>query len=115
MSTVARELAAGRSVVGEAGHQGAGGAKLEYVVGDFGNHGDGFGCAKLIRCCGMQVLVIYSTRDDSKRERCRCNGVFLVFEKEVGMVDGFDDCDLLDLRIVRSPAPSVDCLRQSTT
>jgi hypothetical protein len=30
------------------------------------------------------------------------------------MVDGFDDCDLLDLRIVRSPAPSVDCLRQST-
>lgn len=29
------------------------------------------------------------------------------------MVDGFDDCDLLDLRrVVRSPAPSVDCLLQ---
>jgi hypothetical protein len=26
----------------------------------------------------------------------------------VGMVDGFDDCDLLDLCRVRSPAPSVD-------
>jgi hypothetical protein len=38
-----------------------------------------------------------------------------VLEKKVGMVDGFDDCDLLDLRrVVRSPAPSVDYLRQST-
>jgi hypothetical protein len=82
--------------VSKAGHQGAGGAELEYVVGDFGNHGDGFGCAKLLRCCEMQVLMIDSTRRGLKRERCGCNGVFLVFEKKVGMVDGFDDCDLLD-------------------
>jgi hypothetical protein len=39
--------------------------------------------------------------------------VVSVCEKKVGMVVGFDDCDLLDLRrVVRSPAPSVDCLRQ---
>lgn len=43
MGAVAGELAAGGSVVGEACHQGACGAELEYVVGDFGDHGGGGG------------------------------------------------------------------------
>jgi hypothetical protein len=45
----------------------------------------------------VKILVIDSTRDGLRWDRCRCNGVFLIFEKKVGMVDGFDDCDLLDL------------------
>jgi hypothetical protein len=95
VGTVAGELAAGRSVVGEAGHQGAGSAELEYVVGDFGDHGGEFECS-----LGTETgkdLVIDSTREGLEWERCRYNGVSLVFEKKVGMVDGFDDCDLLEL------------------
>lgn len=42
MGAVAGELTAGGTGVGEAGHQGTGCAELEYVVGDFGDHGVGF-------------------------------------------------------------------------
>lgn len=38
MSAVAGELAGRGTGVGEAGHEGAGGTELEYVVGDFGDH-----------------------------------------------------------------------------
>lgn len=46
MSAVAGELAGRGTGVGEAGHEGAGGTELEYVVGDFGDH-DVCGCLAL--------------------------------------------------------------------